>query len=238
MASDLSKTHFEAAMALTVHDVKNSLALFLDRVEALQVQDEVAGNKYADFKYEIKRINNNLVRLLALYKVGAENFALQDDFHYIDDFLAEIGAEYSAVLQDKNIELIIDCPDDLNCKMDRGLVYGVLDNAINNAARYTQSKIMLKAWEKDGFLILSVQDNGAGYPEQMLKENQQQENCNTDIDISNSTTGLGIFFSHIVAGLHQSNGKTGSIHMANQGDLGGSCFSIHLPSEDASHIEF
>jgi len=238
MASDPQKKHFEAALALTIHDVKNSLALFLDRVEVVQAQDDNAGKKYADFKYEIKRVNNNLVRLLALYKVGAENFSLQDDFYYIDDFLAEIGAEYTAVLQDKNIELTIDCPERLSCKMDKGLVYGVLDNAINNAVRYTRSKILLGASEKDGFLILSVEDDGDGYPAQMLREDQQQGSYNTDIDISNSSTGLGFYFSQIVAELHQANEKTGSIHMTNQGTLGGSSFSIHLPSENASQLEF
>ncbi len=238
MTSDSSKNHFETALALTIHDVKNSLALFLDRIEVIQKEDAVAGKKYVGFKYEIKRVNNNLIRLLALYKMGSENFALQDDFYYIDEFLAEIATEYTAVLQDKNIELTIDCPDELNCKMDKGLVYGVLDNAINNAARYTQSKIMLKAMEKDGFLVLSVQDDGDGYPEQMLIEGQQQGGCNTHIDVSKSTTGLGLFFSRIVAELHQFNGKIGSIRMTNQGDLGGSCFSIYLPSESASHIEF
>lgn len=238
MASKSSKTHFDAALALTIHDVKNSLALFLDRVDALQAHDEIAGKKYADFKYEIKRINNNLIRLLALYKVGAENFSLQSDFHYIDDFLAEIGAEYAAVLQDKGIELIIECPDGLNASLDKGLVYGVIDNALNNSARYTRSKIVLKAQQDDEFLVLSVQDDGPGYPEQMLKENEQQASCNTDIDVSNSSTGLGIFFSRIVAGLHQVNGKVGFIQMANKVDLDGSCFSIHLPSEAAVDITF
>lgn len=238
MASNSSKTHFEAALALTIHDVKNSLVLFLDRIEVIQASDEVAGKKYGDFKYEIKRVNNNLIRLLALYKVGADSFVLQNDIHYMDDFLTDIGAEYSAVLQDKDIELIVDCQDGLACQMDRGLVHGVLDNAINNAVRYTRSKIMLKAFAEGDFLVLSVQDDGDGYPEQMLEEDQQQGSCNTDIDISNSTTGLGNYFSHIVAELHQSSDKTGFIRMTNQGDLGGSCFSIYLPCGDALHIDF
>ncbi len=238
MTSHSSKTHFEAALALTIHDVKNSLAMFLDRVEVIQADDEIAGKKYGGFKYEIKRINNNLIRLLALYKVGAEDFALQDDLHYIDDFLTDIGAEYMAVLQDKNIELIIDCQDDLACQMDRGLVYGVLDNAINNAVRYTRSKIVLKAFEEDGFLVISVQDDGNGYPEQMLEENLQQGNRSTGVDFSSSTTGLGNYFSQIVAELHQSNGKNGFIRMTNQGDLKGSCFRIYLPSDEALHIAF
>ncbi len=238
MTSSSSKTHFEAALALTIHDVKNSLAMFLDRVEMIQTDDEIAGKKYAGFKYEIKRINNNLIRLLALYKVGAENFVLQDDLYYIDDFLTDIGAEYTAVLQDRNIELIIDCQDDLACQMDAGLVYGVLDNAINNAVRYTRSKIVLKAFEEDGFLVISVQDDGNGYPEQMLEESLQQGEGGTGVDFSNSTTGLGNYFSQIVAELHQSDGKTGFIRMTNQGDLKGSCFSIYLPCDDALHIAF
>ncbi len=238
MASNPSKTHFEAALALTIHDVKNSLAMFLDRVEAIQSDDELAGKKYGGFKYEIKRINNNLIRLLALYKVGAENFVLQDELHYIDDFLTDIGAEYAAVLQDKNIALIVDCPDDLTCQMDRGLVYGVLDNAINNAVRYTRSKIVLKAFEEDGFLVISVQDDGSGYPEQMLEEQSQPGSGGTGVDFSSGTTGLGNYFSRIVAELHQSNGKRGFIRMTNQGERGGSCFSIHLPGDDGLRITF
>ncbi len=238
MASNSSKTHFEAALALTIHDVKNSLVLFLDRVEVIQANDEATGRKYGDFRYEIKRINNNLIRLLALYKVGADSFALQNEVHYIDDFLTDIGAEYAAVLADKSIELIIDCQDGLACQMDRGLVHGVLDNAISNAVRYTQSKIALNAFKEDGFLVLSVQDDGDGYPEHMLEEGQQQGSCNTDMDMSNSTTGLGNYFSHIVAELHQSSDNTGFIRMTNQADLGGSCFSIYLPCDDALHIDF
>ena len=45
MTSDSSKTHFEAALALTIHDVKNSLALFLDRVEVIQANEDAANNK-------------------------------------------------------------------------------------------------------------------------------------------------------------------------------------------------
>ncbi len=51
----------------------------------------------------------------------------------LDDFLADISAEYSAVMQDKNIELTVNCQDGLVGQMDKGLVHGVLDNAISNA---------------------------------------------------------------------------------------------------------
>jgi len=74
----------------------------------------------------------------------------------------------------------------------------VIDNAINNAVRYTKSKIMLKASKADGFLILSVQDDGEGYPESMLMDGASDANIATDIDVANSTTGLGLFFSRIV----------------------------------------
>jgi len=230
--------HFEAAMALTIHDVKNSLALFLDRLEIVQASDEHAGKKYANFKYEIKRINNNLVRLLTLYKVDAEVFALQDEYHMLDDFFAEIGIEYSVLLSEKNIELILECPEDLYYPLDKALIYGVLDNAINNAVRYTRTKISLKAIEQDGYLVLSVQDDGDGYPENMLQNDEAAGSCETGIDMAAGTTGLGNYFSHIVASLHKADGKEGYIRLSNNGELGGSCFSLYLPGVKASFPEF
>ncbi|HEC17259.1 MAG TPA: HAMP domain-containing histidine kinase [Sedimenticola sp.] len=233
MTSDTTGGHFKAALALTIHDVKNSLALFLDRVEAVQALDENAGQKYAGFKYEIKRINNNLVRLLSLYKVDEDDFALQDDFHLVDDFFEEIAAEYAAVLHEKDIELIPDCADGLCFRFDKGLIYGVLDNAINNAARYTKTRIGLKASREEGYLVLSVQDDGDGYPECMLTQDLSAK-FESGIDMAGGATGLGLYFSWIVAKLHKREGRAGYVRLSNDGELGGGCFSIHLPGENAS----
>lgn len=236
MTSDSAGKHFKTALALTIHDVKNSLALFLDRVEAVQAMDEDAGKKYASFKYEIKRINNNLVRLLSLYKVDEENYTLQDDFYLIDDLLEEIGAEYAAMLHEKGIELIVDCPDGLCFRLDKGLIYGVLDNAINNAVRYTKTKIKLKAAGEEGYLALSVQDDGSGYPESMLIQ-EAPAKCGASMDADSGTTGLGIYFSQSVASLHKGEKGEGYIRLANEGELGGSCFSIYLPGENESFFD-
>lgn len=237
MTCDTRKKHFETAMALTIHDVKNSLAIFLDRLERVQAEDENAGKKYASFNYEVQRINNNLVRLLALYKVDADTFVLRDDYHHIDDFLVEIAAGYAAVLNEKCIELILECPEDLCYRFDKALIYGVLDNALNNAVRYTHSKIMLKASGCDDYLVLSVQDNGDGYPDNMLLQ-ESSGSCETEIDMAGGTTGLGNYFSQIVAGLHKADKKKGYTSLTNGSELGGSCFSIYLPGKNSSFPDF
>lgn len=236
MTLDANSQHFKVALALTIHDVKNSLALFLGRIEAVEKQDKSSGKTYANFKYEIKRINNNLVRLLSLYKVDEADFTLQDDYYLINDFFEEIGAEYAAMLRENDIELIRDCADDLYCRLDKGLIYGVLDNAINNAVRYTKTRIKLKASEEGGFVVLSVQDDGHGYPESMLTQGQPAK-CETEMDIAGGTNGLGIYFSRIVASLHKGEGREGYLRLANGGEFGGSCFSIYLPADNASFFD-
>ena len=48
-------------------------------------------------------------------------------------------------------------------KVDEELVMEVTDNLLENAVRYAQKSIALQIKKKDGFLIISVEDDGIGF---------------------------------------------------------------------------
>ena len=48
-------------------------------------------------------------------------------------------------------------------KVDEDLVMEVTDNLLENAVRYAQKSIALQIKKKDGFLIISVEDDGIGF---------------------------------------------------------------------------
>jgi signal transduction histidine kinase len=102
----------------------------------------------------------------------------------------------------------------------------VISHALNNATHYTKDKLLLSVKEEGGELVIRVEDNGSGYPSSVLEAGDA---VSKGVDFASGSTGLGLYFSSMVAKLHKNCGKTGGIFLENGGNLGGSCFILRLP---------
>jgi K+-sensing histidine kinase KdpD len=145
---------------------------------------------------------------------------------YVYDFLQEILAENQSAASSGDVTLTCSCDEELNGYFDEGLVQGIINNLIGNALRYTESKIEISAAEKDGYLVLSVEDDGSGFTDAML-EAQQVDAVNNDI--GDGRTLLGIHFANMIAQMHHNKDKNGFIQLSNNNKLKGGRFSIYLP---------
>lgn len=226
--SENDSISFSTILASTIHDVKNSLGVVLNSLDELirTAGDSLPGEKLGKLQYEAKRVNNNLVQLLALYKMENMGLKANIDEYPVRDFLEEISLSEKAVLESRNIKLDYRCADDVVWYFDRDLVGGVVKNAINNAMRYTKDAVLITAEESDGYLVLRVNDNGPGFPEGMLAGGERQGH---GVNFSSGNTGLGLYFTSKVAEMHKNKDRKGRIELANGHQLGGGCFSIKLP---------
>jgi len=109
---------------------------------------------------------------------------------------------------------------------DRELVASVLGNCINNAIRYARESLLITVSDEAGQLVLSINDDGDGYPAEML---ERQADYVQGINHSSGSTGLGLYFANRIAALHQRNGVVGHTEIRNGGPLGGGVFSLYLP---------
>jgi len=132
------------------------------------------------------------------------------------------------MIRHRQIEKEVNCDNDLYWFFDRDLITGVLSNVINNLYKYTKNKIQVSAEKEDDFLVMRVKDNGPGYPKNMLLDHAEIDKQKS-ISFNNSNTGLGLYFSRLVAELHKNKGKKGYITTTNEGIDGGGCFSLYLP---------
>ncbi len=220
---------FYDVLASIIHDMKNSLGMVINRLD--EVVDELPSDlnqstKINSIQQEAKRLNNNLVELLTLYSIENERIAPVIDEVNVQCFLQEAIAENISTSNSNGVDLNCDCRDDLIGYFDEGLVRGIINNLIGNALRYTKNRIELTASEKDGYMVISVEDDGTGFPEAMLKAQEAEINSN---DLADGRTLLGIHFANLVAQMHQNKDKTGFIQLSNNGKLKGGCFSIYLP---------
>jgi len=180
-------------------------------------------------QYEIQRLNNSLIRLLSLYKAEKSQLSANIDYQAIEDVLDEVATTHEILLNSRGIHLYTESEEGLFWAFDRNLVAGVLDNVINNAFRYAQYTVKIRAFTENGYLVLQIEDDGRGYPPSMLINENKQPEFKQEIDFKTGSTGLGLYFSLMVAGMHVNNDKKGFISVMNGGSLGGGIFSIYLP---------
>jgi K+-sensing histidine kinase KdpD len=225
---------FSAVLAAAVHDMKNSLSLLIQSVETLGKHvPESLSEAHEDISrthYEASRLNTNLVQLLSLYRADIEQLPTTIDEYSVEDLLADIASSNRYYCQQQKIELEIHVEDDIFWFLDSELVYLLLNDALVNALRYGKQRVIVSAdcQEIDGheFLHITIEDDGMGYPEAMLKDSVSEL---SPANVKNGRTGLGLFFARLIAHAHENQGNRGEISLSNGGRLGGSVFSVNLP---------
>jgi two-component system sensor histidine kinase SenX3 len=231
-------------LASTVHDMKNSISVVSGTLEKLlsdsapgadaDADGGVAATAYpqlAQMLYQTKRLNDNLIQLLALYKdVGKPGYPFDPVPQQIGELAEQVASQARVLLQAQGIVLELAVPSELIWTFDEDLVIGVLVHAINNAIRYTRDRIRLVIAVDGDDLELRVEDNGAGFPPAMLAAGAAAlDSQRSGVDFLSNSSGLGLYFAREVARMHRHRQRGGSIALANGGGLGGGCFTLRLP---------
>jgi two-component system sensor histidine kinase SenX3 len=226
-------------LASTAHDMKNSISVLSGTLERLLVaqsslpspQTEPAYEQMAHMLYQTKRLNDNLMQLLALYKqVGKPEYPFDLQPIALGQLVDQVVAIGRVLLKSRGIRLELDVDPDLIWHLDEDLVVGVLSHAINNAVHYTCDSVRLAIREIDGWLELRVEDNGPGYPPALLQAGAiATREVAGGVNFLTNSAGLGLYFSGEVAKMHRHRGRSGSLHIENGGAFGGGCFVLRLP---------
>lgn len=220
---------FSDVLACTIHDIKNSLGMIINTLEefASDPDSGLADNpKAAVLQLEARRVNNDFIQLLTLYKLGGEQLIPNIAEHSLEDFIDDIVVENQSLANSHGIHIDFDYDPMLSGYFDEDLVRGVINNAIDNAQRYTRDRLLLKAEAIDGYSVIRVEDNGRGFPASML---ELQKNLEPEEGFKGGHTHLGLYFSNQIAKLHKNKGREGFILLENGKNLEGGSFSVWLP---------
>ena len=221
---------FSTVLASSVHDMKNSLCLLIQSIETLsnrfddKYQEE--SKELAQIHYEASRLNTNLLQMLALYRARKDALPVNIEEWYLDDLIDELIAKNTLYIDNKQLDITFDIETDLAWYFDNDLIANLLNDIFVNAMRYCKKRIHIEAKQQDDKLVIAINDDGSGYPEEMLISSN---NVPKDIDLTTSRTGLGIYFAELIASSHQQGAETGCISLQNGGQLNGSVFRLVLP---------
>ena len=219
--------NFPTILGSSVHDMKNSLSIIQNLIGNMAKNDRYSEHEnFGQLEFEANRMNNILMQLLVLYKIDLSRFSLSIDEYSMRDLLNEVVAQQESLLATKSIKIVIDCAEDLFCYCDFNIISSALGTILNNAQRYTKQKIQFSAKQQKEYVVLSIEDDGSGYPEFFMHPTgsyQDQINFNT------GSTGLGLFFAQTIAVMHSNSGNKGSTIIDNKSKLGGARFRLLLP---------
>lgn len=220
---------FSTILASSVHDMKNSLAMLLGSLAEVTQQCEPnvcpVQQKLLKIHHEGQRVNRDLIQLLTLYRIGNDQYFLNVDEQMMDEFLQDIALENEEMLCSYGIRLEVECEAELSGFFDHELVSGVINTVIHNAYQYTRDTIRLSIRQTGDYRLITVEDNGLGYPAHMLSTAPPQGG----VSFTRGSTGLGLYFAAQVARLHESRGHRGYTRISNTGIDQGGCFSLYLP---------
>ncbi len=222
-------------LASTAHDMKNSISVLSGTLENLLVDaspdTERAYPEMAHMLYQTKRLNDNLIQLLALYKqVGKPGYPFEMQTLQLGDVIEQVVSSERILLASKGIAVETEFDPALIWHFDEDLIIGVVCHAINNAIHYTRDRIRIVVAEVDGYLEIRVEDNGSGYPAALLEAGiSAMHGASAGVNFLTNSTGLGLYFSSEVAKMHKHRARTGSLRLENGGHYGGGCFVLTLP---------
>jgi two-component system sensor histidine kinase PhoQ len=63
----------------------------------------------------------------------------------------------------KQLAFELDCPPDLQWRIDEGDAFELLGNLMDNAAKWATGRVVVRAWREGGRLRLRVDDDGPGF---------------------------------------------------------------------------
>ncbi len=222
---------FPDMLASSIHDIKNSLSLISNTLSDLTNNTD---NHFADprqvnlLQHEVQRVNNNLVHLLTLYKLGNNGLMIDIRAHNVEELLEEVVASNQAVCIALGIDLRYQCDPDLLGYFDFELMRSVIESSIGNAQRYAKQQILLTASHEDDYLVIRIEDDGTGFPPALLELPKESEYAISTIQFSGRTR-LGLLFAYKIAQLHRMADRTGHIQLRNHHTLPGGCFELWLP---------
>ncbi|OUS06443.1 hypothetical protein A9Q81_02635 [Gammaproteobacteria bacterium 42_54_T18] len=201
-------------LAASIHEIKNRLGLMfgeLDDVLSAVNLSKDQQQQVQRIKSESQFVSNELVRVLASYKSLGDDFYANVDQHFAIEFLEEVIARHSYTVAAHNLHFTLDCNEDVSGFFDNSILFIILDTCIYNSIKAGALNIKLSATEDEQFLYLVIDDNGPGFPEELLEGDFSQGS----ISVESQSTGLGLFFANKLIQSHKEADLTGSIQLSN-----------------------
>lgn len=231
---DRMKSNF---LSLVSHDLKTPLAKIQAVSERLRRELQLPLEERSDWRELIDSIENSnsemkhyITSILNLSRIESQKVILNKKSNDINILIQQALKRLKPLAQQKNIQVEESLEPLFSIECDEDLMRQVLTNLIDNAIKYSpsQSKIIVRSHEEEGFVRVEVEDFGPGIPKDQLPLMFRKfSRLIRPMKEQVKGTGLGLYLSKYFIELHG-----GTIRVkSTEGQ--GTTFSFTLPLNGA-----
>lgn len=210
------------------HELRTPLSSIKILSESLLHSPEVEKEVYLDFlsdiNSEVDRLNNIINSLLYLVELEKDQMELEFKLSYVNYLIRTVINTLKPLAQQKQIKLEFVEADEVQIYLDKEKIQQCLINVIANSIKYTPNggEIFLRILSTKDEVVIEVEDNGMGIPEEKLF-NIFDRFYRVDDARARETggTGLGLSISQQIINLHG-----GRIEVKSKMNVGTSFFLI------------
>lgn len=186
------------------HDLRTPLTRLRSRLEQLLID---AGDQQTDeiaaCIEDADSLLSTFASLLSIARIEAGTYDANVDPVNMSDCVRDAYELYTAVAEDKSIELTCEAPGDIRVSGDRNLLFQAVTNLLDNAIKYTPvgGHVAISMLLQDDRPTLTVVDSGPGIPEAM-REKVLHRFFRLDESRSEPGAGLGLSLVFAIAQRH------------------------------------
>lgn len=186
------------------HDLRTPLTVLKGQSELLrQYAPKMTAEKVSDTS---EMMHRHIVRLEEYVQTMGELQRLEDieivrQPITLEELCRQLEETGEAVRNGKGFSYEVTGAWDSGLNIDMAIVMRVYENLLANAVRFAKEKIMVSAESQDGYLYLTVSDDGAGFAKKDL-ENATKPFYKTVRETDNEHFGMGLNICKILCEKH------------------------------------
>ncbi|GAA4329515.1 hypothetical protein GCM10023149_34240 [Mucilaginibacter gynuensis] len=215
------------------HELMTPISILQSKIENMVDEEGIADDmkvRLLEMQKILNRLKSITKTLLLISQIENEQF-IKEDTIPVKDLLVEVYEEISIRLEQKNVQLNIDVPDNwVLYHINKFLLFNLFFNLINNAIKYNHEggSITINGTMDNKGLSINITDTGIGISEEdlpyifnrfkKLKQSLQQDSF-----------GLGLPIVRSIADFHQIKIEVTSVK--NEGSV----FKLIIPRNLVAH---
>ena len=207
------------------HDLRTPITVlkgYLDYLEKNIPQDKLTEDMLLDtvssMQGAVNRLELYVKSVRDIEKI--ENIEIEKRSENVKLLLNELRSNVRQLAGNKEIIISNDITED-KIQIDKGVFFRILENLLQNALRYAEKQVSINLSHKKDFLILTVKDDGKGFPAADLEKATTVFYSN---DKEKQHFGIGLSVCKILCEKHG-----GLLYVGNQKEKG-ACVTAKLKS--------
>ena len=209
-ANKKDELEFARFLAQIGHEIRTPLNAIKGFGELL-VEEQVGELNPLQKKY-LTKMNDSAQNLLLIVnqildwaKLESNQIPLQMEVLDLSHLASEIGNLMELSLKRKEITYTVEAKTGVIVHGDRGRIREVMLNLLNNAVKFTDNggSVAVSFEEKDQFIVMHMQDNGCGIPQEKISQLFEPFARGLDKPGEEKNSGLGLWISRSVIELHK-----------------------------------